>query len=1076
MLTVAGRCGGVGIIGADGSPLGGGLQLTTSLVATCAHVVAAALGSDPAATAKPAGELDVEIRDTGAAALRRPARVRRWLPVRQDDTGDIAVLTLGQALHTTVPPLFGPDRLWGRRFCVTSCSFGDGPPITVTGELRAGQGTGWTQLRADPGGVPITAGFSGSPVWDEQTGAVVGITVAADLNPAWSTAYMIPVQDVCRLEPETIGNPYRGLAPFREADADLFCGREADIARLSEVLDRERFAVVVGPSGVGKSSLVRAGLLPMHRATGAHVIDLAASRERPEQLLGTLDAVGCPPAESRPDVLVVADQFEELVAADPPAAREVAGWLTRLVDHRDRRVRVVMTLRWADLGEIVTESTARWFDAGVVPVAPLQRSRLREAVTVPLARAPGLYFERGLVEQICDDAGRELGQLPLIEVVLRRLAAEHDGGLMSREAYDRLGGVRGAIDRLAAEAVAGLDADDHTHMRTLLTSLVTVDGDSFIRRRRRMAELDPAERRVADLFVRQRLLVIGDSDGEPAVELAHQALIEHWPTLRTWLEEDRVYLAWLSETTRRRSSWTETGHDPGALLRGTSLAAAQEWLAERPNAPPEIRDYLDASAAQARRESRRRRRLAIAVSAAVAAAAVLGSLLVYQLSVAESHEVESRSRQLAALSAASATNDPSFSAMLALSAYRQYPTDEALRALRQHYLEYDAVDAVLSGGLGPVNAVDASADAGVVAASTGSGTVTIWDRRDPAGVSADRLPADGNVTTFRVTADGGAILGLETLGPGQHVVFAHDVSSGERRWEVRFEAIIDSVTLGDEQFGVILGALRGERRTQQLWDHSGPQPRLIAERDEFGPLQEIHGFGPEPGMVALRSLPREGSGFDIQLWDSAARASQIVATNVPLAGLGYWVDGHDWVGPDGATPVCDDTAGELRVISVTDGSTIRQVPLPAGEQCHDVVVDDGSTLAVGNSLAVDLTTARAVRQPEPRPASADRVEIPATDPLQRARRLAVGGPRPLTILHDSRRIIVTEVHRADPTAGTDAGPGSDAAIEQPGRSSIVLDDRPDIWAESVCAAIERASFTEAELTALPDWMPAEPPC
>ncbi|MFC4945525.1 trypsin-like peptidase domain-containing protein [Pseudonocardia sp. GCM10023141] len=420
------------------------------------------------------------------------AAVHGWSPVRDDGTGDVAVLRLERAVPAgaRMPPLRRVDELWDHRFRVLGFPDGQRAGVWSTGRIRGEQGTRWFQLQSDPGDQTIEPGFSGSPVWDEESGAVVGMTVAGDINSATTTAYLIPIDQVLGLDPELLPCPYRGLDPFGEEHSAFFFGRDDDIERLAGALAGHQLVAVAGPSGVGKSSLVRAGLVPRLREAGARIVEL-----RPEAGAVPADAVAAALATRRtapapdgggsvltdvapdPGVVLVVDQFEELAAADPTAARELL--LQLAAASATDGVQVVVTVRWESLTELTNPATddpavrdtvldaGSALVAGTVIVGPMGRAQLRDAVVGPAERAPGLSFEPGLVDHILDDAGSEPGQLPLVESLLTELWERRDGGSLTLAAYRGAGGVAGAVAKRAEELLAEFPPAEHSRLLLL---------------------------------------------------------------------------------------------------------------------------------------------------------------------------------------------------------------------------------------------------------------------------------------------------------------------------------------------------------------------------------------------------------------------------------------------------------------------------------------------------------------------------------------------------------------------------------------------------------------------------------
>jgi len=634
----------------SGRVVGAGFLVAPGLVATCAHVVTAALGGDPESDRRPPGEPLVAFPLADAAP--QPARVDSWAPIRADGSGDVALLRLTGAVPrgVTVPPLRRVDQPWGHEFRVLGFPPRMTDGVWASGELRDRQGTGWVQLTGTPGGQLVEGGFSGAPVWDAQARAVIGMTVAADADRSVATAYLIPVEQVLGGDPGLMPNPYRGLAPFEEDHAAFFHGRDEDLARLVDAVRRRPIVAVLGDSGVGKSSLVRAGLIPALRQDGTRVARMRPTPGVPSRFALAIALAGLIRPEVRgpeqlrlaetivdrfardPDVdrwlagalpdapLVFLDQFEELVAEDPAAARDLLGLLDRLV-KRVPALRVVLTLRWAAAGEVLTEGTADVLDGAVVSLATMGRKQLRAAITGPAERTPGLYFEAGLVDRIVDDAGTEPGQLPLVESLLAQLWEQQDGGYVTHAAYEWLGGVHGAVARGAERALGGFTGPGEPDLlRQLFTMLVRADGDGFSRRAVPVAQLAPGLARLAQRLSADRLVVIGTgADGTAVVELAHQALIDHWPRLAGWLAADLDFLRWRDRLDHQLALGD-------LVLRGAALTEARRWLDTRGDElSPAERTFVRDSG---RRRGRRVLAMAAAGATAVAVTAVATVLVI----------------------------------------------------------------------------------------------------------------------------------------------------------------------------------------------------------------------------------------------------------------------------------------------------------------------------------------------------------------------------------------------------------------------------------------------------------------
>jgi hypothetical protein len=693
--------------------VGGGFRVGPRVVATCAHVVADAIGADPYSDVPPAGEVTLDfplVPDGEHPPPRLAAVVRHWSPIAPDGGGDIALLEVTEPLPagTTVPPMRRIDRLWDHGFRVLGFPHGAPEGVWSTGLIRGEQGTRWFQLQSRPGEQRVEGGFSGSPVWHEESGAVVGMTVAADRGDT-TAAYLIPIDQVLALDPGLVPCPYRGLRPFGEEQAAVFFGREAEIGKLSDAVSRNAVVAVAGPSGAGKSSLVRAGLVPRLRASGTPVVDLRAD-------LGTGPASrleGCPPGS-----VVVVDQFEELAAVDPGGARDVLHQVLRVT--AGGTARAVITVRWAVLDEIAGPELLGVLERGTVLVGPMGRSQLREAIVGPADRSPGLSFEPGLVDRILDDAGAEPGRLPLVQSLLTDLWDQREGGSLTLRGYEAAGGVAGAVAQRAERAVEAVAPEAVGDLRRLFIALARPDRDGrFVRRAVPLEQLPAEQRALVTPLADARLVVVGPSAAGPTVvELSHQALIDHWPRLRAWLDEDRAFLTWRARVDSQRERWEAEERAHSALLRGAPLAEAADWLpAREADLAPADADFVRRSRARQRWEVRRWRVVAAVVAVLGLAAATLSVVAVQRQHTLAGQLATATAGALARESLNRLPTDSSFAARLALAAWDADPAHpDARSALGAAYLALQSADAELAS-TSPVAVTELAAAGDVVVAA-----------------------------------------------------------------------------------------------------------------------------------------------------------------------------------------------------------------------------------------------------------------------------------------------------------------------------------------------------------------------
>jgi len=395
--------------------------------------------------------------------------------------------------------------------------------------------------------------------------------------------------------------PYKGLAAYQPEDARYFCGREAMTDELIRRLQLHDVLVVGGPSGSGKSSLVRAGLIPALRA-GC----LPGSDQWKIQLL----TPGADPIERlepliKPDIqtqtLWIVDQFEELFTLVTPSVRaQFINQLAAITDRVDCPGKIVIVVRADFYAECARETwLARRISNNQVLVGPLSASELRQAIAEP-ARRSGYFLERGLIEAILEQAGSEAGALPLVAHSLVETWVRRDGNTLTLAGFQAAGGVVGAISQSADAAYQHqLDDAGRQQARRLMLRLV-VPGRSSPDTRRVLsrsdiASTDPAQAidpSVIRVLTDARLLSIDDQ----SVQIAHEALLHRWPRLRDWIEESREDLWVRQKISRAANDWETEHRDPDFLYRGTPLLTAQEWFEHNPGLlSPLEQAFLEAS-------------------------------------------------------------------------------------------------------------------------------------------------------------------------------------------------------------------------------------------------------------------------------------------------------------------------------------------------------------------------------------------------------------------------------------------------------------------------------------------------
>lgn len=426
------------------------------------------------------------------------------------------------------------------------------------------------------------------------------------------------------------GNPYRGLLPFEAEHRRLFFGRGREVRNVVDRLRTQPFVLVAGESGVGKSSLCRAGVLP--RVADGDLGDDRAWRvntmvpgRRPAVVLASvlevdeledLRRVAIESLGSERGLVVFIDQLEELVTlSDPDEAARFGRAIAELAEHVPG-VRVLATIR----GDYVTRIAAlpgigAELTRGIYVLRPMEAQQIREVVVQP-ARAAHLSFESdSIVDELVDAALSSDGALPLLQFTLAELweSRDRERGAITADSLDSLGGVEGALSRHADAVLAGMPAAQRTAARAILLRLVTLEGT---RARRAADELlgegDGASAALESL-VRGRLVVTRQADDGTDYEVAHEALLTHWSTLRRWREEQADSRVARSRIASAAADWEQLGRARHALWNRARLA--ETGAAADGELPRLSAEFIAASRRAARRQWWLRRFAVVAVVA-----------------------------------------------------------------------------------------------------------------------------------------------------------------------------------------------------------------------------------------------------------------------------------------------------------------------------------------------------------------------------------------------------------------------------------------------------------------------------
>lgn len=625
-------------------------------------------------------------------------------------------------------------------------------------------------------------------------------------------------------------NPYPGLATFDESQAADFHGREAVVEELCRRFDDPgaRLVVVAGASGTGKSSVLRAGLVPAVRAGGIEGSDrwavavMTPGSDPIDSLAEALAEIGTradadpaavlrdpPPTAPGPDpitaaigealgpdaeLLLVIDQFEEVFTIPSGSSDPFLDLVAEALLNPDPRLRVAASLRadWLDR-PLQRQPFAELFRTSVVPIAPLTADELERAIMLP-ALERGVELAPELRSRLVGDVFAERGALPLLGVALHELwAARGHDPVIDLDHYQRLGGLTGALVGRAEALVDELGPDGADELRLLLGLVVTVEPDRMpTRRTTPLAEIidrgvGPA---TVDAAIAARVVSVDQdpSTREPMITVSHETILDRWPRLAGWLRDDRAQLVEHGRLADAAEAWARDGRDPALLLRGARLERARDLAAGQGTAlSPTEADLVAASEAEhqrladhEQRQARRRRNLTVTACLIAVAAVVASVVAVVNGRRAEQAAATAEVRLLIQSASTQFDERPALGLHLALGALTQGGGGSA-EAVLIDLLDRSSFDRYLGVGvdtqcmaLSPDPARPAVASLGTMGAD-GRVSVTQWDlatgaSSPGAGVVIPHVPCP-------VLAPGGDRMAGVDHGT---TVFVTDLTTGER--------------------------------------------------------------------------------------------------------------------------------------------------------------------------------------------------------------------------------------------------------------------------------------------------------
>jgi WD40 repeat protein len=655
-------------------PVGAGFLVSPHHILTCAHVVTQALKLPENSATRPKALLYVDFPLLNGRP-RRKASVHQWYPLRDqvvnDEFEDISVLVLSSQTPKpnearSIPIIGFEEEAFENesKRAVRMCGFPKHQEnkVCLNGTLQKTIAPGLVHIEIKSSMPPKLTGFSGTPVWDKQEQAVVGMIVSLEHRNGKSGAKMITSASLVKAWPElelySSPNPYRGLQAFGEKDHEYFFGRETLIQPLHTAVKKQPFAAVIGTKGSGKTSLIFAGLVPRLRQENWLIIECCPKnqpfselskafvpfvypklnqltrREKQNQFADKLSQgemtlsymINLVFHDSKLEgkrLLLIIEQFEQLYTLNSDDVQQrFLATLLQSIDLRSQKrsgglapdFTLLLSMRADVMEQAVTHSdlaeALNHYHKAIL--GPMTSANLRAAIEKP-AGNQGVTLEAGLTDRILQDFRQSEGHLSRLQFTLTQLWERLEYWQLTHRAYNAIGGLNNALKNHQDEFYNHLNHIEKQLLTHLMLQLVRpINENQYMRQVVIRAHLSVDAWDLAKRLTEKGLLLIkrNQDTGQETVQLADQILISDWQQLRDWLDEDRRFRLWQAGLHQALQAWKKSRQNEASLLQGAPLTEAEAHLKKDANQlDSQEKEFINASIASSQRKRAARERL-----------------------------------------------------------------------------------------------------------------------------------------------------------------------------------------------------------------------------------------------------------------------------------------------------------------------------------------------------------------------------------------------------------------------------------------------------------------------------------